>query len=207
MDIVIKSLFADGNNNGDVLVMCNGSSFRCHSFVICQVCPTLKTMYEHALKEKLPGQETTLAATEYSIEVMKYLISMLYNQTLGDKEHFNKFLVREHEEKEIDPATKTIQRYLSDGFLIEYIKAKDYFGIDYGCKEFPISPNVYFTLEIISNLPALSIYEPLKNFLYEHIFQYIDELDVDHPRASFLFDNPEMCKNVMRIYSKKVGKK
>lgn len=171
MDIIVKSLFAGGNNNGDLLVACNGGNFRCHSFVVCHACPTLKTMCEHALKEKLSGQETVLMATEYSTEVMKYLISMLYDHTLGDKEHFRNFLVVKHEEVYTDPITKkevTIQPYLNDGFLIEYIKAKDYFGIEYGCGSFPISPNIYFSLEILNKLPNLSIYDALKKCLYAH---------------------------------------
>lgn len=205
MDTVVKTLFADGTNDGDVTVLCKDGDFTCHSFVIRYTCPTLKTMYEHNMSEKETSDQGVIMATDYSTNVMKYLISMLYDCTLGETPTFRKLLVKPY--PVTGKETKCIQYCLDSDLLIEYIKAKDYFGIEYGCEEYPINPNMYFALNILKNLPALSIYDSLKKCLYNCLTTNLEDLDLCDERISFLFESPELCKEVMGLYSKKLKNK
>lgn len=211
MDNFVKTMFANGENNGDITIKCTDGVFTCHSFVVCNVCPTLKTMFVYVQKT---GHSTILA--DYMTKTMKYLISILYDSSLGEKEGFSEYvLLRPDVEKErfaefVLSRQKTESypescQSLDIKFIVEYVSARDYFGIEYGVyNDIPISTSPRSYLLIISRLPDTFIYTPMKEGLYKKIYDDIDNLDLDSDSVKSVFENPSISMEVAKLYKKKL---
>lgn len=192
MEKHVKTLFADGKNTGDLTIRCTDGDFTCHSFVVCCICQVLEKMVDYARESK-----STLIVTEYTKKTMKYLISMLYDSSLGEKEVFSKAIFDESD------AEKREKFHLT--FLLEYIKARDYFGIEYGIYDdipFPLRPSLL--VHIISNLPDLSIYSPLKEKLYNKVYASLLTLDLESEMVKNAFENPAISLKIAGMYKKKL---
>src|SRR5437868_2527999 len=83
MDKLIVNMFNGGDNDGNVVLVCNdGASFRCHSFVVKRCSPVLKMLIVNAkngrgeFKDKNDG--AIQIRVDYSSYVMKALVSYMY---------------------------------------------------------------------------------------------------------------------------------
>lgn len=209
MDIIVKSLFNDGYNDGDVTILTDDSEFQCHSFVICLACPTLKTMYEYAKKEKTGDNGHVTMVSDCSTIVIKYLISTLYNHEMDNDNAFLEFVTELKDVVKVDPKTNietTIKQLsVSSDRLIEYIKARDYYGVGQGERNnFPFTMSVYNALWIIAKLPDMVIYDPLRKWLYDSVYTGLERIDLCDDQFSFVFEDPKMCKEIMLLYNKNV---
>lgn len=201
MNEIVKTMFARGNNDGDLFIVCKNGKITCHSFIVCNACPVLKCMYNYALKQNhFLGANISIDLPLFSVECITYLISMLYDNTLAGEALFLDFVT-----KEISSDSSDKKYTLDTILLIEYIKAKDYLGISFGLVDLgPAKIGAAFAVDIIKTIPQLDIYEPLRKSLYKELYDNLHQIDPCSSRFSAIFEDQDLCKEVIKLYNAKI---
>ncbi len=77
MDIDIKILFNDGDNNGNLLILCNDNiQIKCHSFILKTQSEFINTMFNFNNKN---GNKTKTLDLNYPSIIVKIILNKMYD--------------------------------------------------------------------------------------------------------------------------------
>jgi hypothetical protein len=173
MNSIIGSLFNNGENDGDITMVCADGQIKSHSFVLERFSPVFKKMIAYArsgcgeIKDALPfGMErsdTTHIVIDYSTDITKAIVSYMYDNTIEN----NVWEMYFQSKNDFGASILDYQRAL------EYIEALDRYNILIHKKEVLLNTIVH-QLHIhdwfkFLAIPNISIYDCVRDRIYSYV--------------------------------------
>jgi len=199
MDLILKTLFNGGVNNGDLILECKDGEIKCHSGILGTVSKVFLDMISESNTE-IPKR----LKIDYTIKPMKFLLAIVYNSTAETYSNFHDTFVRETVATHLPEIKK---KHVSLMDFKEYLEAKKFFQLP-GPDVFPLEVvqgmTAATTINIVLNLQRIDMHQPLRQQMYQVIYdRYLFAAPGVDAFARF-YEDPLLCKDLVDLYKRKL---